>query len=71
MKNTGWFWNWLRDNPEMWPEIDGKPHVDTDFAQPEQIAELCELMLAHQYSKDDIHAILGGNFTRVAREVWK
>ena len=71
VKNTGWFWNWLRDNPEMWPEIDGKPHVDTDFAQPEQIAELCELMLKHQYAEDDIHAILGGNFTRVAREVWK
>ncbi|MBT7648615.1 MAG: hypothetical protein HN768_16380, partial [Rhodospirillaceae bacterium] len=71
VKNTGRFWNWLRDNPDMWPEIDGKPHTDTDFAQPEQIPELCELMLAQQYSEDDVHAILGGNFARVAREVWR
>jgi membrane dipeptidase len=71
VKDTARFWDWLRENPDMWLEIDGKPHADTAFDQPEQIAELCELMLAHQYAEDYIHAILGGNFTRVAREVWK
>ncbi len=71
VKNTAGLWNWVRDNPEMWPPVDGKPHDDTAFGQPEQVAELCELMLSHQYAEDDVRAILGGNFARVAREVWR
>jgi len=71
VKNTAGFWNWVRDNPDMWPPVNGKPHDDTDFGQPEQLGELCELMLSHQYAEDDVHAILGGNFARVAREVWR
>jgi len=71
VKNTVGFWNWVRDNPDMWPPVNGKPHVDTDFGQPEQLEELCELMLSRQYSEDDVRAILGGNFARVARAVWK
>ena len=71
VKNTAGFWDWVRSNPEMWPLVDGKPHHDTAFGQPEQIAELCELMLSRQYAEEDVRAILGGNFARVAREVWK
>lgn len=51
--------------------VGGKPREDTAFGQPEQIGELIDLMLAHRYAEDDIRAILGGNFARVAREVWK
>ena len=71
VKNTAQFWNWVRDNPEMWPPVNGKGHDDTAFGQPEQIAELCELMLSRQYAEEDVRAILGGNFARVAGEVWK
>ena len=71
VKNTAGFWDWVRANPDMWPPVDGKPHHDTKFAQPEQLAQLCELMLSHQYSENDVRAILGGNFMRVASEVWK
>lgn len=71
VKDTAGFWNWVRRNPEMWPPVDGKPHHDTAFGQPEQIAELCELMLSRQYAEEDVRAILGGNFARVAREVWR
>ena len=71
VRDTVWFWNWVRANPEMWPPVNGKPHVDTAFGQPEQIGELVDLMLAHQYAEDDVCAILGGNFARVARQVWK
>ena len=71
VKNTAKFWNWVRDNPDMWPPVNGKAHDDTAFGQPEQISELCELMLSRQYADEDVRAILGGNFARVAREVWK
>lgn len=39
--------------------------------QPEQIDEIIEVLLRHQYSEDDIKKILGGNFLRVASQVWK
>ena len=71
VKDADRFWDWMRENPEMWPPIDGKPHTNTAFGQPEQIVELCELMLSHQYPEEDVVAILGGNFKRVASEVWK
>jgi membrane dipeptidase len=71
VKDTDGFWSWVRRNPEMWPLIDGRPHTNTAFGQPEQFIELCELMLSHQYPEEDVIAILGGNFKRVAHEVWK
>ena len=71
VKHTTSFWNWVRNNPEIWPLINNKPHDDTKFGQPEQIKELCELMIKHQYAESDISAILGDNFARVARQVWK
>lgn len=39
--------------------------------QPEQIDEIIEALLRHQYSEDDIKKMLGGNFLRVASQVWK
>lgn len=42
-----------------------------DFARPEQVPELTELMLAHGYTDDQVRGILGTNWLRVARAVWK
>lgn len=71
VRDTDEFWDWVRNNPDQWPSVNGKLHENTKFGQPEQIAELCELMLSHQYAEDDVCAILGGNFARVAGEAWK
>jgi membrane dipeptidase len=71
VKDADGFWDWVRESPEMWPPVDEKPHINTAFGQPEQIVELCELMLSHRYLEEDVLAILGGNFKRVASEVWK
>jgi membrane dipeptidase len=38
---------------------------------PEAIAEVVERLLALGYSDDDVRAILGGNFFRVAKQVWR
>ena len=38
---------------------------------PELIPEVTEVMLAHGYRDDDVRGILGGNWLRVARQVWR
>lgn len=43
----------------------------SDFAWPEQVPELTDLMLRHGYPEAHIRGILGGNWLRVARQVWK
>jgi membrane dipeptidase len=65
------FWDYVRAAPDLWPLIDGKPHIETDFVQPEEVEEVCEHMLRHGYSEEDVLGILGGNFRRVASQVWK
>jgi membrane dipeptidase len=40
------------------------------FFQPEQIVEVVDLMLNAGYPENDISGILGGNYLRVAGEVW-
>lgn len=42
-----------------------------DFAAPEQMPELTELMLEHGYSDDQVRGVLGANWLRVASAVWK
>jgi membrane dipeptidase len=42
-----------------------------EFAPPERIGEVAELLLKRGYGEDAIGKILGGNFERVAEQVWK
>ncbi|HKC19726.1 MAG TPA: membrane dipeptidase, partial [Candidatus Dormibacteraeota bacterium] len=44
------------------------PHL---FASPAQFLEMTDGLLHHGYSDDDVRAILGGNFLRVASDVWR
>lgn len=39
--------------------------------EPERIPALTQAMLDHQYSREAIAKILGGNYLRVAQAVWK
>lgn len=70
-KDVDRFRSWTRANPELWPQNEGQPRVEWKFAQPEQLPELTELMIGHGYPEADIRGILGMNFLRVARQVWK
>ena len=37
----------------------------------DRLANLTRTLVEHEYSDTDVHKILGGNFMRVYREVWK
>ena len=39
--------------------------------QPEQIDQIIEALLHNRYSDQDVAKILGENFLRVAKKVWK
>ncbi|MDP6785555.1 MAG: membrane dipeptidase [Rhodospirillales bacterium] len=71
LRDTDRFWTQMKRTPELWPLIDGKPHQATRFVQPEQLVELTDLMLERGYAAADVRGILGGNFLRLARQVWK
>ena len=59
----------VRDHPEVFPA--GKSFDTIAFAAPEQIPEIAELLVARGFSEADTRAVLGGNWLRVARTVWK
>lgn len=57
---------------DAWPDFDGMKGIRTQtFIQPEQLSELIEEMLRHNYPEDTIRRILGENFLRVSRQVWE
>ncbi len=57
--------------PMVWPANDGEAPPITKFVQPEQIQDLAELMLRKGYGEQSARDILGGNFLRVCKQVWK
>jgi len=62
----------LELNPHYWPEKEGYREAGKyRFAAPAQLPELTELMLDRGYGETDVVKVLGGNFLRIAGEVWK
>ena len=47
------------------------PWSDIKYVDPEQFPEITDGLLKHGYSDADIRGILGENWLRVARAVWK
>jgi membrane dipeptidase len=45
--------------------------MDNCFAPPELLPEITDLLVAKGYADSDVRGILGENFLRVARQVWK
>ncbi len=62
------FQEWVLKNPEIFPTSDFE---FTGFAEPEQTPEVARLLLARGFSVSEAEGILGGNFLRVARQVWR
>ena len=62
-------WTWDKVDPDAWPPSEAS--IDARDAGPEQLPELTHLMLDHGYGEEVVRDILGRNFRRVAREVWR
>lgn len=60
----------LSANGGTWPEALGyRPGIR--FFEPERLPEVTEALLGRGYAEADVRAILGGNWLRVARAVWR
>lgn len=60
-------------SPSAWnpPHAGDVPWSDIQYAPPEQTPKLTEALLDRGYSDSDVSGMLGGNWMRVARAVWK
>jgi membrane dipeptidase len=59
----------VRVSPDRYP--DKSYATDIQVVQPEQLPQITEGLLQRGYAEDDIRGILGLNWLRVARQVWK
>lgn len=61
----------LAANPQFWPLSEGYGTTPTVYAEPAQIAEMTEILLRRGHADETVRGVLGGNFLRLARQVWK
>lgn len=62
------FQAFVRENPDVYPS---EEFEFTGFVEPEQIPEIADLLELRGFSKPEVDGILGGNFFRIAQQVWK
>ena len=60
----------LADNPDYWPPEAGYDRP-IDFLELTRLPDVCEALIKTGFVDDEIINILGGNFRRVAEQVWK
>ncbi len=60
----------LSARPDYWPpgQLYDTPNIKV--ASPAQIPGICEQLLARGFAESEVRGILGGNFLRVATQVW-
>ena len=61
--------DYIKGYPDIYPP--DKMQDLLAFVEPEQFPEFTELLLNRGYGEEVIRGVLGGNFFRVASEVWK
>jgi len=61
----------LAANPQFWPLSEGYGTTPTVYAEPAQLAEMTEILLRRGHADETVRGVLGGNFLRLARQVWK
>ena len=61
--------DYMTNHPDVFPA--DKFDDFLAMVEPEQIPEFTELLYQRRYSEEIISGILGGNFLRVAEQVWK
>ena len=61
----------LKSHPDFWPPADYDPPWPMKDASPGVFAQLAALLLERGWPATDVRKVLGENFLRVARAVWK
>jgi membrane dipeptidase len=60
----------IADNPQFWPKNE-YPAGATTYAAPAQMRELVEVLLRRGQPERTVRDVMGGNFMRLAREIWR
>jgi membrane dipeptidase len=60
----------IDENPVYWPPEAGYDRP-VDFLALDKLPEVCEELFRLGFNGTDVTGILGGNFRRVAEQVWK
>jgi membrane dipeptidase len=58
-------------NQSYWPPHEDYGRWPTSYVPPEQLLEITEIMVKRGFRDREILGVLGGNFMRVASQVWK
>lgn len=61
----------LTKHPEYFPAEQDYASTGVNMVQPEQLGEIVDSLRCIGYIEEDLRAILGGNFLRIAKTVWK
>lgn len=61
---------YCRARPDEWPMTRDPNWSGFNYALPEQLVELTDLMARNGYPESAIRQILGENYVRIARQVW-
>lgn len=61
----------IEANPDFWPPDRGYAGVKTNYAAPSQLVELTDILLRRGHSEEVVRGVLGGNFLRLAGEIWR
>lgn len=60
----------ISSNPHFWPKNE-YPEGKTTYSSPAQTKELIEVLLRRGQPERTVRDVMGGNFMRLAREIWK
>ncbi len=60
----------IADNPQFWPKNE-YPAGATTYAAPAQMRELVEVLMRRGQPERTVRDVMGGNFMRLAREIWR
>jgi membrane dipeptidase len=61
----------LSSRTDYWPAGQAYDTPNIKVAEPRQYAEICNILHHRGFSASELEGVLGGNFLRVAEQVWK
>ena len=61
----------IEARPDEWPGKEQGAWEPMAFFPPDRLPDVAELMLKHGYTEEQTRGVLGGNWLRICRQVWK